>query len=211
MRAWWCGGSSIFKKIVPNLDILDIGALAVTDVDFGTVPFNSPERALDDRYVSVFRCTAEVVYPGCHFCLEQPYPFYYNGSLREIYIDPFGVYFDDKVPLAAFCKEYSQLEQEVWFDNASRHNNGQDWVLLQEYLNLERVTLKHADYVELYKRNIDGLGEFYRKDPPWKELPQEAMIKFVRHTPKLRWFSSDLTQENIALLKEERPEVEFCN
>jgi hypothetical protein len=133
------------------------------------------------------------------------------SSLREIHIDPFGVYFDNNVPLDAFCKEFSQLERETWFDNASRHNNGADWVLLQKYPNLERVTLKNADYVELYKRNIDSLGEFYRTNLPWKKLPQEAMIKFVRHTPKLRWFCSDLTQENIAILKEERPEVEFCN
>jgi hypothetical protein len=73
-------------------------------------------------------------------------------------------------------------------------------VLLQEYPNLERVILKHADYLEVFNHRSR-----------WKELPQEALIKFVRHTSKLRWFCSDLTQENIAILKEERPEVEFCN
>jgi hypothetical protein len=68
-------------------------------------------------------------------------------------------------------------------------------VLLRELPNLERVTLKHAEYCS----GNDG----------WIELPQEALIKFVRHTPKLRWFCSDLTQDNVAVLKEERPDVEF--
>jgi hypothetical protein len=74
-------------------------------------------------------------------------------------------------------------------------------VLLQEYPNLEPVTLKHAVYLERNDRN--AVNDY------WKKLPQEALIKLVRHTPKLRWFCSDLTLENIAFLKEERPEVEF--
>jgi hypothetical protein len=98
---------------------------------------------------------------------------------------------------------YSQLEQEEWFENASYHNNGADWVLLQEYPNLERVTLKHATYLERYDTN--SCCDY------WKELPQEALIKFVWQTTKLRWFCSYLTQENIAILKEKCSEVEFCN
>ena len=74
-------------------------------------------------------------------------------------------------------------------------------MILQENPNLERVTLKHAVYLERYDRN--AVYDY------WKKLPQEALIKLVRHTPKLRWFCSDLTLENIAILKEERPEVEF--
>jgi hypothetical protein len=76
-------------------------------------------------------------------------------------------------------------------------------VLLREYPNLERVTLKHAEYLDCYNVDLNDLR--------WKELPQEALIKFVRRSPKLRWFCSDLTQDNIAILKETRPEVEFCN
>jgi hypothetical protein len=204
----WAVG--FFKSILPNLDILDIGALAATTTDLSTTindlahgPLNDAESVLFDLSISAFRCTAEVVYPGCKFWLIQPYIFregidMNRNRLREIHIDPFGVYFDDEFPpITAYCMEYSQLEQEEWFDNA----NGVDLVLLQEYPNLERVTLKHAAYLERY-----DFGPDY-----WKELPQEALTKFVRHTPRLRWFRSDLTQENIAMLKEEFPEVEFCN
>jgi hypothetical protein len=193
-----------FKKILPNLDILDVGALAATASDLGTIDINQSLGFLDDLRVSVFRCTPEVVCRGCHFLLMQPYPFAVNismNNLREIHIDPFGVYFINiSPPIAAYCQEYSLLEQEEWFDNASILHGGADWVLLQEYPNLERVTLKHVDYIEYDYVNDN-----------WKALPEEALVKFVRHTPKLRWFCSDLTQENIAILKEERPEVEFCN
>jgi hypothetical protein len=141
----------------------------------------------------------------------MPFPFdatnyipgqqHHEQSPRDSYFDPFGVYFSSfSPPIAAYCQEYSQLEQETWFHNASNSNGGADWVLLQEYPNLERVTLKHAAMT-------------FRSpcDQGWKVLPQEALMKFARHTPNLRWFCSDLTEENIASLKEERPEVEFCN
>jgi hypothetical protein len=196
------GAVGFFKTILPNLDILDIGALADTTIDLGLLNFTG--NALYNLRGSVFRCTAEVVDRRYSFSLMQPYVFPTDDgmtSLHEIHIDPFAVYFSDEgPPITAYYKEYNQLEQEEWFGNASSYTNGADWVLLQEYPNLERVTLKHAIYLERHS------GNGY-----WENLPQEALIKFVRHTPKLRWFCSDLTQENIAILKEERPEVEFCN
>jgi hypothetical protein len=190
---------AFFKKILPNLDILDIGALAGNTSNLPDL--NTRSEVLHDLRISVFRCTAEVSYRGCHFRFLQPYLFLVDtsstmNSLREIHIDPVEVRF--QVPIAAYCQEYSQLEQEEWFAAASYRHREADWVLLQEYPNLERVTLKHADYCTFDDRS-------------WKVLPQEVLMKFARHTPKLRWFCSDLTEENIASLKEERPEVEFCN
>ena len=42
-------------------------------------------------------------------------------------------------------------------------------------------------------------------------VPQNALIKFVRKAPpSLRWFRSDLTPENIRMLRIERPEVWCC-
>ena len=42
-------------------------------------------------------------------------------------------------------------------------------------------------------------------------LPQSALIKFVRSVPSLRWFRSDLTPENMDMLRLERPEIELLN
>jgi len=63
---------------------------------------------------------------------------------------------------------------------------------------LERVSMKGGKYVTF--------GEMTKKD-----FPQWALIRFVRRTPSLIWFRSDLTQENIRLLSKERPEICFCN
>jgi len=63
---------------------------------------------------------------------------------------------------------------------------------------LERVSLKGGRYVTM--------GKLVKKD-----FPQWALIRFVRRTTSLKWFRSDLTQENIRLLSRERPEICFCN
>jgi hypothetical protein len=191
-----------FKNILPNLKILDVGAFAVTTTDLGLIPLNYLGSALDNLHASIFRCTTEVIYPGCLFKLYQPYPHPINNGmniLRELHLDPFGAcFYGQYPPIAAYCQEYSQLERKEWFAAASNRHSGADWVLLQEYPNLERVTLKRAEY-----HTVNNCR--------WEVLPQEALIKFVRHAPKLRWFCSDLAQGNIAILKEERPEVELCN
>jgi hypothetical protein len=40
--------------------------------------------------------------------------------------------------------------------------------------------------------------------------PQPWLVRFVREAPNLRWFRSDLTPENVALLVQERPDVTFA-
>jgi hypothetical protein len=42
-------------------------------------------------------------------------------------------------------------------------------------------------------------------------VPQESLMKFVRCTPSLQWFRSDLSPANVAILKKERPEIAFCS
>ena len=42
-------------------------------------------------------------------------------------------------------------------------------------------------------------------------LPQSVLINFVRNVPTLRWFRSDLTEENKNMLRLERPDIEFLN
>ena len=42
-------------------------------------------------------------------------------------------------------------------------------------------------------------------------VSQDALIKFVRNVPTLRWFRSDLTIENMNMLNLERPEIVLLN
>ena len=65
---------------------------------------------------------------------------------------------------------------------------------------LERVSIRNAKWYGCFR--IEGSII----------IPQNALIKFVRNAPKsLRWFRSNLTTENISMLRSERPEIELVN
>merc|ERR1712224_260170 len=61
---------------------------------------------------------------------------------------------------------------------------------------LERVSIRNVKYCSY-------------SDEVSIPIPQNALIKFVRNVPSLRWFRSDLSQNNIDMLQKERPEIEF--
>jgi hypothetical protein len=65
--------------------------------------------------------------------------------------------------------------------------------------NLERASLKKAKY----------FNSATNTEP--KAFTQIGLMKFVRAAKRLRWFRSDLSAKNIAILKEERPEITFTN
>lgn len=64
-----------------------------------------------------------------------------------------------------------------------------------EHLSIKDLTLAVSEEVE-------GVGE---------PLPQELLINMVRRHPTLRWLRSDLMAENVAMLKQERPEIAFVS
>ena len=66
---------------------------------------------------------------------------------------------------------------------------------------LERVSIRNAKVCEMITR-----------DEPTVVIPQNALIKFVRNAPSsMRWFRSDLTLENMNMLRMERPGIELLN
>lgn len=68
-----------------------------------------------------------------------------------------------------------------------------------ECVSIKNATWRDSDDTRRFRRGGSGV------------LPQEVLIKFVRKTPSLRWFRSDLTAANVAMLKEERPEITFVS
>lgn len=67
---------------------------------------------------------------------------------------------------------------------------------------LRKVSIKNA----MYDCNEGDL----RRPQVLVPLPQKALIKFVRNGPaSLRYFRSDLTPENVKMLRLERPEIVF--
>ncbi len=63
--------------------------------------------------------------------------------------------------------------------------------------NLERVSIKGVTVED----QVIGVGS--ERQP----LSQEAIVQFVRNTPSLRWLRSDLTEQNVAMLQKDRPEM----
>jgi hypothetical protein len=55
------------------------------------------------------------------------------------------------------------------------------------------------------------------KDARWLDpvlsvpIPQEHLVEFFKKAPNLEWFRSDLTPENVTVLREERPGVVFAS
>ena len=64
---------------------------------------------------------------------------------------------------------------------------------------VERISIRHAKYTF-------GLRTIHRI------FPQHALIEYIRNAPpSLRWFRSDLSNDNIEMLRLERPGIEFLN
>ena len=65
--------------------------------------------------------------------------------------------------------------------------------------NLERVSIK----------GVTVKGQ--EVDSEHQPLSQQVIIQFVRDSPSLRWLRSDLTEQNVAMLQQERPEISFVS
>ena len=81
------------------------------------------------------------------------------------------------------------------------NGNPNIFILYKCSKSLERVSIKNARYASW--DNFQGKPTC---------LPQNALIKFIRNAPSsLKWFRSDLGQENINMLRMERPDIEFVS
>ena len=75
-----------------------------------------------------------------------------------------------------------------------------------DYKVLERLSIRNARYVKAWP--IDHNPSKIQGE----KIPQDDLIKFVRNAPPaLKWFRSDLSQENIEMLKNEKPNIKFVN
>ena len=106
-----------------------------------------------------------------------------------------------------FLKSFSCL-QEVYMDNSEFICDDRDFFNPNSHprkhmfmflgsKSLTRVSIKNCSFKFRTSRKL--------------EMPQDALIKFVRNAPKLRWFRSNLNIANIVMLRRERPMVEFVN
>jgi len=77
---------------------------------------------------------------------------------------------------------------------------------------LERVSIRNAK-LYCFPDGVDVDNNHNRRRTFIEHpMPQNALIKFVRMAPtSLKWFRSDLTQENMIMLRSERPDIELVN
>jgi hypothetical protein len=127
----------------------------------------------------------------------------WNNIMRHFVLDGGGIVsssnnlrviiMDDSV---FYCSQ-SQLDQ------TSDLKNHRDQVLFVYCSKvLERVSIRNAKWCYINNDNNDIIDV----------VPQNALIKFVRNAPPtLRWFRSDLNQDNMTMLRLERPEIELLN
>jgi hypothetical protein len=111
--------------------------------------------------------------------------------------------------LDGHCMRFSNNLKEIIIDNAcffcerfvingiSNLNNNQEIFLFHKCCKaIERVSIRNAGFA------YSQIGK----------LIQKILIKFVRNAPPtLRWFRSDLTTENMTMLRLERPGIELLN
>jgi hypothetical protein len=147
---------------------------------------NVPESALR-CFTNECRALEKVTWNNNHTCT------WISGDilaqcdyLKELYMD------DSRFSYTS-CIEGISLEEEEGGNDAC--------ILFHCNTKLERVSLRNLKLTSVQGLNIPQ---------PHPSLAQNRLIKFVRLTPSLRWFRSDLSPENVAVLQAERPEVTFA-
>lgn len=95
----------------------------------------------------------------------------------------------------AVCYRGGDIEQ---FSDPSHQN-----FMMMYYRHLRNWIIKNASYRIRYG-NLD-----YQSVPFQPARPQGVLVNMVRRHSSLRWLRSDLSAENIYMLRQERPEITF--
>jgi hypothetical protein len=112
--------------------------------------------------------------------------FGHSQRLRAIYMDDCTFRIDSRV-------DYALVD-----DGRSRR------FIFDVDAQLERLSIRNARfyYYVGYQNRVDDRSNA-------RDLPQEAIVKFVRRATHLKWLRSNLTAENVTMLQRERPDVTF--
>jgi len=123
--------------------------------------------------------------------------------------------FNDLGTVSFWSKVFSENLQELSMDDA-RFNFFEEpterffceyfWTGIRSLPLLERLSLRNVTY---FRTDIYHLSE---KPTTVLPIPQQELMRVVRNAPpSLKWFRSDLTLDNITMLKKERPGIEFVS
>ena len=118
--------------------------------------------------------------------------------------------------LLQFCDNLTQIimddsifEMEEYLFDDNGEEISVSYEMLEEEVDLNNVFIFHHCCENLQRVSIQNARYTFFVDTIVNCVTQKALIKFVRHAPSLKWFRSDLSQENVNMLQTERPNIEF--
>ena len=217
------GHKFVWKKCSPHLNRIEIkrmliahrfevGLIGVVSLDLSSSTPAPPNRSID---ISLLYLMAHIL-----------------PNLRQINLSNFNTRLSSLRELIQNC---SRLEKITWKKIPSSSGmdiNGYD---LEKATNLKEIYMDDAEffpcpfmfhqssleshkYPRIFLFHQCGSNKLERvsiRNATYGNavyFPQEALIKFVRKAPpSLRWFRSNLTAENITMLRLERPAIECVN
>jgi len=182
-------------------DMKNLLSNSVQEINLSYVRFKNSlqQRKLLRRFFSSLSSLEKVTWHHCdRDIIFNGSPFHPTNT-KEIYSDN---------SLFTLSETTIDLMSSSNFGQRQQHDD--NFYMFYCYKSLECLSIRNAKYTDhifgyLDDNNIDDCT--VRID-----IPQNALIKFVRKSPtSMRWFRSDLTKENMDMLRKERPEIQLLN
>lgn len=150
-------------------------------------------RELDLSYVPITGCPRVVLRAFSQRCPELA-RLIWNGNKRHIKLS--GMEYQDLSHLSELFLDESTFSSAIMREIYAGSNP--DYYMFWNCPGIKRLSIKDC-------RLYDTLAG------TTSSLPQDILIKMVRHHPSIEWLRSDLSVENIAMLQQERPGMTFVS
>jgi hypothetical protein len=191
--------------LVPNLREIDMSYMPLTSLGVAWIAENNPK-------LEVIRWNRSLIWPINHHAFDILKA---CQNLKEIHIDEARLLFcqsrrrrrsmpppqpQDNGSIQDHQQQHPPAAQEDVATAAVLNEYGLDfdalWTSLAE--NAQKLTSVSCRRARWYSNS------------KFSPISQDSLMKFVRSASNLKWFRSDLLEENIAILRKERPNIVFC-
>jgi hypothetical protein len=160
----------------------------VREIDLSHMKFGTPRyKSLVESIVQRCRSLQKVISNGSQRRMMMEGSLSYPGFMPHVT----ELHLDDSLLYSMFGAATTQRA----FSDPGNPN-----CILSRFNNIVSLSIKNLAWCEW--REVDA---------PAQPVTQEMLIKIVRRHPTLRWLRSDLTEANIAMLQQERPEITFVS
>jgi hypothetical protein len=121
-------------------------------------------------------------------------------NLKELHIDDARLLFTPP-------RRTRRTTEIIPADNISNNLNNND--IDEEEMDTDEMWNSLIESSKSIERVSCRRSKWYQNSK-FRTFSQESIMRFVRNAPNLKWLRSDLSAENIAILKQERPNILFC-